>query len=378
MARRFTEIIDCTGIFRTNISAALDEFASRIYEELDYGRECANMEKFYGLYGSKGQIIVPKLSRELSAASVITMSWINGQRLVRTNEGSAPNREMLLSELPLVEQGIKSTLSQLFETGVLHADPHAGNLLKCKTSNGSTKLAYIDFGLVADVPIAVREALVCSVIYLIERNFVALASEFDSLMLISTEELNRDFDAFVFELKRVCDEILVYPKEYHCENKDTSLSAIDGRDEGDLDSTVIPRVKFDAIISALLSIAFKFKFEIPPYFLNNARAIASLEGMALSADPNFNLLQVLYPFVVSQLLLDPSTKIRAALRGIIQHNDGKSIRWKRLHRLFKDASDLGVSRRKLISGFLSSTFVISLLVEDFGARFKKLFGKRSL
>ena len=31
-------------------------------------------------------------------------------------------------------------------------------------------------------------------------------------------------------------------------------------------------------------------FRLPPYFLNNARAIATLEGLAMSADPSFNLL----------------------------------------------------------------------------------------
>jgi predicted unusual protein kinase regulating ubiquinone biosynthesis (AarF/ABC1/UbiB family) len=52
-------------------------------------------------------------------------------------------------------------------TGILHADPHGGNLLK----GPGGKLAYIDFGLVASVPISVREALVCSVVHLVERNY---------------------------------------------------------------------------------------------------------------------------------------------------------------------------------------------------------------
>jgi predicted unusual protein kinase regulating ubiquinone biosynthesis (AarF/ABC1/UbiB family) len=38
-----------------------------------------------------------------------------------------------LEDLPLVELGIRCTLSQLLETGVMHADPHGGNLLKVHT-----------------------------------------------------------------------------------------------------------------------------------------------------------------------------------------------------------------------------------------------------
>jgi hypothetical protein len=41
---------------------------------------------------------------------------------------------------------------QLLETGFFHADPHPGNLLV--TQDG--RLALIDFGLMADVPIQVR------------------------------------------------------------------------------------------------------------------------------------------------------------------------------------------------------------------------------
>ena len=48
-----------------------------------------------------------------------------------------------------------------------------------------------------------------------------------------------------------------------------------------------------------------FGFELPPYFLNNARAIATLEGMALSADPSFDVLKVVYPFALRRLLADP-------------------------------------------------------------------------
>jgi len=37
-------------------------------------------------------------------------------------------------DLPLLNLGIRCTLSQLVETGVMHADPHGGNLLKASLS----------------------------------------------------------------------------------------------------------------------------------------------------------------------------------------------------------------------------------------------------
>jgi predicted unusual protein kinase regulating ubiquinone biosynthesis (AarF/ABC1/UbiB family) len=43
--------------------------------------------------------------------------------------------------------GIQATLHQLVVTGVLHADPHPGNLLLSGDS-----LVYLDFGLLVRVP----------------------------------------------------------------------------------------------------------------------------------------------------------------------------------------------------------------------------------
>lgn len=58
----------------------------------------------------------------------------------------------------------------------------------------------------------------------------------------------------------------------------------------------IPEVRFDVLLSSLLAIAPRFQFKLPPYFLNNARALATLEGMAKSADPSFNVIAEVYPF----------------------------------------------------------------------------------
>lgn len=112
--------------------------------------------------------------------------------------------------------------------------------------------------------VGVREALICSVIYLLEKNYTALALEFDSLMLLPMEEISKDLGGLSSELEKVAESVLVYPK-----------SEVSGEYRS------LPYIKFDAIIVALISIARKFKFVVPPYFLNNARAIGSLEGMAL-------------------------------------------------------------------------------------------------
>ena len=43
---------------------------------------------------------------------------------------------------------------------------------------------------------------------------------------------------------------------------------------------VVPGLKFDRLLGALLALGPAFAFQLPPYFLNNARALGALEGLA--------------------------------------------------------------------------------------------------
>lgn len=50
-----------------------------------------------------------------------------------------------------------------------HSDPHPGNLLKVTEGPHAGKLALLDFGLVAEIPTADREAMVSATIHLANR-----------------------------------------------------------------------------------------------------------------------------------------------------------------------------------------------------------------
>ena len=388
LARWGANFLAETGLLRSDGVGAVDEYASRLFEELDYINEANNLQKFAALYSENGTasetlpspgILVPELLPSLCSDRVLTMTWLDGEKLIRKDA------TVSASDLPLVQLGIQCTLSQILETGVLHADPHGGNLLK----GPGGKLAYLDFGLVATVPISVREALVCSVVHLIERNYSALAREFDSLMLMPADALQVDLKAFEAALAEVAERVLdfsprhneqlqsfarkkqdqtsfdfaiavgrivppeILPEAFlvklsksvrgfirnpvlslfisflgflemstrNSKDSESGNNAVktgleqeqaqevdEGEDEEEDVATPIPRVKFDEIISALFAVATRFSFTVPPYFLNNVRAIGSLEGMALTADPNFSLLEVVYPYVLRKVLSDFSSE----------------------------------------------------------------------
>ena len=65
--------------------------------------------------------------------------------------------------------------------GFFHGDPHPGNLLKITEGPHAGKLALLDFGLVAEIPRADREAMVSATIHLANKDWDALCDDFAAL-----------------------------------------------------------------------------------------------------------------------------------------------------------------------------------------------------
>ena len=187
---------------------AVDEFVSRLFEEMDFENEAENVKKFNSLYGPEGtakmddvvngaagnsdnsgrksklEIKVPKIVARSTPKKVLVLEWIEGTPLT-----SGELREVDPKDLPLVRLGIACTLSQLIETGVMHADPHGGNLIKLPDNRG---LAYLDFGLVSTVPEQVRDGLVAAVSLMVfKKDYRKVANLFGELMLVPPSVMNR-------------------------------------------------------------------------------------------------------------------------------------------------------------------------------------------
>lgn len=74
-------------LIATELVSSVDEFMSRLYEELDYNNEAMNMDKFASLYSvqrgtSKNvKVVVPEVLLDLCTDNVIVMQWIEGKKV---------------------------------------------------------------------------------------------------------------------------------------------------------------------------------------------------------------------------------------------------------------------------------------------------------
>ena len=348
-------------LIATELVAAIDEFMGRLIEELDYNREERNARRFASLYAvgtgsavdtmpdvnGKG-VVVPEFLPGLCTDNVIVMSWIEGTKLTDVSEKAALTREdkqSVKENLELIELATQCTLSQLLDTGVLHADPHGGNLLKVEVPGSDPpryRLAYLDFGIVSYVPSQVRDGLVCAVASLVfAGDTAAVADLFGELQLIPEDVLNDPSERAALQaaMKQTLQESLKYP---------------DVNDDGE---TAVPVLLFDKLLDALSRLVPRFRFDLPPYFINNARALSTLEGIARTLDPSFNVLSVMYPTALNRMFQNPtkSPVVDETLQSLIRSKDTGRIDRKKVSDLLRDSALIsGHSKRKVISDVLKT------------------------
>lgn len=116
-------------IITSDVVALIDEFARRVYQELNYVQEGQNARRFKKLYADKEDVLVPDIFWDYTSGKVLTMEWVEG---VKLNEQAIIEGQGL-KVLDLVNTGIQCSLRQLLEYGYFHADPHPGNLLDRKS-----------------------------------------------------------------------------------------------------------------------------------------------------------------------------------------------------------------------------------------------------
>ncbi|WP_103669759.1 AarF/ABC1/UbiB kinase family protein [Pseudanabaena sp. BC1403] len=282
---------------RTNLAAILDEFASRIFEEMDYTFEGKNAEKFAEYYGGLEGIYVPRIYWQYTARRVLTMEWIEGIKLTNVQKV----KEAGFDSRRIIEVGVQCSLRQLLDYGYFHADPHPGNLLVM----GDGNLAYLDFGMMSQVSAEQRFGLIEAIVHLVNRDFTALSKDYVRLGFL-TEDF--DFGEIVPALSEVFN-----PPEGQ------SLTQMDFKDMTD----------------QLSQIMYDYPFQVPAYYALIIRSLVTLEGIALSVDPKFKVLAVAYPYVANRLLNDSAPELRMALKDLL-FRDGE-FRWNRLENLLSNA-----------------------------------------
>ncbi|WP_232756280.1 ABC1 kinase family protein [Vulcanococcus limneticus] len=286
------------GLIRSDLVALIDELGKRVFEEMDYYNEAANAEKFAALHAHNPRIAVPRIYHQATSRRVLTMEWIDGVKL--TNLDAV--RALGIDPNDMVTVGVNCSLQQLLEHGFFHADPHPGNLLALPDG----RLAYLDFGMMSEVNREARTGLIQAVVHLVNRNFSKLSRDFVNLGFLA---------------------------------EDVNLEPIVPAFEGVFGQALemgVSRMDFKAVTDDLSGVMYRFPFRVPPYYALIIRSLVTLEGIALSVDPDFKILGAAYPYFARRLMEDPDPELRNSLKEMLF--DGEIFRWQRLDNLISSAA----------------------------------------
>lgn len=170
---------------RLGASRMFGQFSRSMADELDYRKEAANLALFARLAADEPDLLIPSVLADYSSDSVLTLDLVPGKKVTDVT----PLGLLDVDGPKLAGTLFRFMLRSMLLDGVLHADPHPGNLLL--TPDG--RIGLIDLGMVARLSKPVRASLVKLLVSIGDTDGDAAAS-----ILAGMGHPLEDFDAAAF------------------------------------------------------------------------------------------------------------------------------------------------------------------------------------
>lgn len=273
----------------------VDEFGTKLFEELDYVHEAHLTEQFRADIEDMPFVYAPRVYWEFTSRRVLTTEYIEGIKVTEKAELEAAevNIHRLLS------QGVRANLKQLFEHGLFHADPHPGNLLVLPDDG---TLVFIDFGMMGIVSDDEKERIIEIFVDVINRRPENLK---DNLIALGFLRSDARWDELVPLANSLFKSIFGSADRRHT---------------------------FQDTTNSFAPLLYEYELRIPVNFAYITRAIMTLEGVSLQLDPDFDIWAVSAPYAARMMLTIPNARLRQRLLDELL-TDGGGLDWQRLQDL---------------------------------------------
>lgn len=236
----------------------LREFDETIHEEMDYSAEGRNAERFTENFKEWTNVHVPKIYWSATTSKVITMEFINGDKVTELDKLRARN----VSPEKVNRLLIRTYLKQLLEDGFFHADPHPGNLLVMPDG----RLAFFDFGMVGRITPQLQAKMIDAFFHVVAKDAAGIAQD-----LIDLDFLKPGADEAHIK------EVVIKMFALHLDLK-------------------LKDVKFKELTYDLADVMYDYPFRLPANFTYIMRALMTLEGIGIITDPEFNFFETAKPY----------------------------------------------------------------------------------
>lgn len=255
---------------RYELESIYQEFFSILFREIDYIQEGENADRFRENFAQVPYIQVPKIYWQYTSRHVLTMEYVPGMRI----DNRAALEAFGLSPQDINQRGICCYLKQLLQDGFFHADPHPGNLAVSKDGT----LIFYDYGMMTDVAAMNQEQMV--------RTFFAVMKKDTQQVILTLTELGLITPvADMVPIQRVMQVIL------------------ERFTERPVDVQV-----FTEMQEEVYTLFEQQPFRLPAKMTYILKSLTTLDGIARSLDPEYNLTAAAQPFLKSLVVQSKSGK----------------------------------------------------------------------
>jgi predicted unusual protein kinase regulating ubiquinone biosynthesis (AarF/ABC1/UbiB family) len=247
------KIFDFAGMFNirsiNDTKMLLEQCYSYLYEELSFDNELKNATLFTKIVEKYPNVIVPRPLGRLCTSRVLTMQYIPS-----TKVNEVKNRDLSLELMQFF-------IEQVIDYGVIHADPHPGNI--GITDDG--KIVLYDFGQVSSLNSKIVASIKPLIFAIFDRDVKEVTSiliDSEAIILTSSTKGTRKI------VEDFVNMVLMYFEKLDI--KSFSLSS---------DMSLDP------------------PFKINPQLILVFRSLSLLEGICKQLDPKFSYYNVVEAFI---------------------------------------------------------------------------------
>jgi predicted unusual protein kinase regulating ubiquinone biosynthesis (AarF/ABC1/UbiB family) len=262
------------------LTAIYQDFFNLLLQEIDYVKEGQNADRFRHNFRGQWNIVVPKIYWRFTASRVLTMSYLPGIKIDRRAELIAQG----FNPKKINQIGICCYLQQLMIDGFFQGDPHPGNM--AITPDG--QLAVYDFGMMSELPSNAKAQMVDTFLAVLRKDLEGVIGGLQKIgLLVEVTDMRPVRRVLAFLLERFTER-------------------------------PVDLQEFEQIRSEVAAMYSQQPFRLPPEMTAILKALSTLDGIARTLDPAYNLLQSAQPFVRRVAISERGTIMQRASQQIVQ------------------------------------------------------------
>ena len=245
--------------FLRSLTTVVGEFHRVILEEINFELEARNVIAFNKNFADEDFVVIPRLYQDVSTKKVIVLEFLEGVKINQVKQIEA----MGIDIHEIIQRLAKIYIHQVLVDGLLHADPHPGNILVDRQG----RIIILDFGMVIRIDPDFKK-------YIIKYAVAVARADVDGMVTA------------MYDLQ------LVESGTNKALLRDLAIVMLEIQEQGKISSR-----KVQHMANSMMEAFHDFPFTLPSELVYIGRAASLIEGIGFIHDPWFDAVAVGKPII---------------------------------------------------------------------------------